>query len=97
MEPETLSTAGDLLAAQVNSLVAENAMKWQVIHPLPGNTPASYNFSRADAIAAFARQHRMLSCAGTTWCGTSRCLDGCFEEQREPRHGKRCWTSFGTT
>jgi len=59
VEPETLSLQGDLLAAQVNSLVAENAMKWQVIHPRPGNDPSAYNFSRADEIVAFARQHGM--------------------------------------
>jgi endo-1,4-beta-xylanase len=60
VEPENLTRHGDLLASQVNSLVAENAMKWQVVHPREGNDASSYNFSRADAIVAFARQHGML-------------------------------------
>ena len=59
VEPQTLVTQGDLLAAQVNSLVAENEMKWERIHPRRGNAATSYNFYGADAIAAFAREHGM--------------------------------------
>ncbi len=59
VEPQTLQTHGDLLAAQVNSLVAENAMKWDHIHPRRGNDSSAYNFSGADAIVAFAQEHGM--------------------------------------
>jgi endo-1,4-beta-xylanase len=59
VEPQTLVSQGDLLAAQVNSLVAENAMKWERIHPLPGDGPASYDFAGADAIVEYARAHGM--------------------------------------
>jgi len=44
----------------VDSLVVENDMKWEVIHPLPGNDPADYNFGPADRIVAFAQEHGML-------------------------------------
>jgi endo-1,4-beta-xylanase len=57
--PETIQTQGDLLSVQVNSLVAENAMKWENIHPRRGNDASAYNFYAADAIAAFAKQHGM--------------------------------------
>jgi endo-1,4-beta-xylanase len=60
VEPQTLLTHGDLLAAQVNCIVAENAMKWERIHPRRGNDSSSYNFYGADAIVAFAREHGML-------------------------------------
>ncbi|HUJ76890.1 MAG TPA: endo-1,4-beta-xylanase, partial [bacterium] len=60
VDPYGFSINGDLLAAQVSSLVAENAMKWQSIHPRPGNDPSSYSFGGADAVVAFAQQHGML-------------------------------------
>jgi len=59
VEPQTLLSQGNLLAAQVNSLVAENAMKWERIHPRPGDDPSSYDFTGADAIVEFARAHGM--------------------------------------
>jgi len=60
VNPSTLVIQGELLEAQVNSLVAENDMKWERIHPMPGNEPADYNFAPADKIVAFAREHGML-------------------------------------
>ncbi len=59
VEPETLVSQGSLLATQVDSLVAENAMKWERIHPIRGNEPSSYAFTGADEIVAFARDHGM--------------------------------------
>ncbi len=59
VEPKTLVSQGSLLDAQVNSLVAENAMKWERIHPWPGNDPSSYDFTGADVIATYAREHGM--------------------------------------
>ncbi len=59
VEPQSLVTQEDLLVTQVNSLVAENDMKWEHIHPRRGNAASSYNFYGADAIVAFARAHGM--------------------------------------
>jgi len=59
VEPETLVSQSDLLVTQVSSLVAENAMKWERIHPARGNNLSSYAFAGADAIVAFARDHGM--------------------------------------
>jgi endo-1,4-beta-xylanase len=59
VEPEMLVSQSDLLATQVSSLVAENAMKWERIHPVHGNNLSSYAFEGADAIVAFARDHGM--------------------------------------
>ena len=59
VDPGTLVTQGSLLEAQVNSLVAENDMKWERIHPRRGNSASSYNFYGADAVVAFARAHGM--------------------------------------
>jgi endo-1,4-beta-xylanase len=56
---QTLHTQEKLLSAQVNSLTAENAMKWSLIHPRPGNDPDAYAFSRADEIVAFAGKRGM--------------------------------------
>ncbi|HTP59276.1 MAG TPA: endo-1,4-beta-xylanase [Spirochaetia bacterium] len=59
VNPQTLVTQKDLLVAQVNSVVAENEMKWGSIHPRRGNAASSYNFYGADAVVAFAREHGM--------------------------------------
>ncbi len=59
VDPQTLVTQESLLATQVNSLVAENDMKWERIHPRRGNAPSAYNFLGADAIVAFAKAHGM--------------------------------------
>jgi endo-1,4-beta-xylanase len=59
VEPTALAAQGDLLESQLDSLTAENAMKWERIHPFPGDEPSSYNFSGADAIADFAAAHGM--------------------------------------
>ncbi len=44
-----------LVEQQFNSLTAENAMKWSLTHP----REEVYDFTRADAVAAFAVQHGM--------------------------------------
>src|SRR5690606_28448136 len=43
------------VAAQFNQLVAENEMKWDAIEPAPN----VFDFTRADAIVAFARDNGM--------------------------------------
>lgn len=45
----------ETVAAQFNQLVAENEMKWDAIEPAPG----VFDFSRADAIVAFAQANDM--------------------------------------
>jgi endo-1,4-beta-xylanase len=57
--PQTLVSQENLLVTQVNSVVAENDMKWERIHPRRGNAASAYNFYGADAIVAFARAHGM--------------------------------------
>ncbi len=49
------ATYARLVAAQSSILVAENAMKWAPMRP----TPTTYYFDDADAIVAFAEQHRI--------------------------------------
>lgn len=45
-----------VLAAEFNSVSAENQMKWEYIHPERGR----YNFGMADAIVKFARQNNQV-------------------------------------
>jgi endo-1,4-beta-xylanase len=59
VDPDLLDRLGGLLAGQVSSLTAENDMKWERLHPLPGNGPTAYEFSRADRIVRFAAEHGM--------------------------------------
>jgi GH35 family endo-1,4-beta-xylanase len=54
-EPNYAST----LATQFAQLEPENQMKFQVIHPRPGNEPSAYDFSPADRLVDFASQHNM--------------------------------------
>ena len=48
-----------VLAEQFNMLTPENAMKFDAVHPRPGATASSYDFSRADRVMEFAAAHRM--------------------------------------
>ena len=45
-----------LLMREFNALTPENAMKFETVHPEPGR----YDFSKADAIVAFAKKHNMV-------------------------------------
>src|SRR5205823_5179708 len=51
LEPPYAATLG----AQYNMLEAENAMKWNPIHPAQG----TYNFTPGDLLVAFAQSHQM--------------------------------------
>jgi endo-1,4-beta-xylanase len=53
--PQLRGADGALLASQFNSVVAENAMKPAALQPTEGR----FNFGPADAIVAYAQQHRM--------------------------------------
>jgi endo-1,4-beta-xylanase len=50
-EPE----ATDLVAEQFNSITPENILKWEEVHPEPGQ----YRFEAADRYVAFGEQHQM--------------------------------------
>lgn len=45
----------DLIASQSSILVAENAMKWHILHPQRD----TYDFDQADALISFAESHRI--------------------------------------
>lgn len=45
----------DVLAREFSSVTAENAMKWEIVHP----DPERFDFARADALVAFAEEHGM--------------------------------------
>ena len=55
LEPTSLQESGPLVAHHFRRLTAENAMKFGEL----SRTQGSYDFTRADAIANFARQHSM--------------------------------------
>ncbi|MGD0568962.1 MAG: endo-1,4-beta-xylanase [Candidatus Sulfotelmatobacter sp.] len=49
-----------VLGTEFSQLQAENEMKFAVIHPRPNADLQPYDFSRADALVAFAQNHNML-------------------------------------
>ena len=55
--PELLSRDIALVKRQFDQLVAENDMKWALIHPRPG--PDGYDFGPADAFVNFGLSNRM--------------------------------------
>lgn len=50
-EPDAMA----LVAKQFNSITPENILKWEEVHPLPGQ----YNFEAADRYVAFGEKHKM--------------------------------------
>ena len=55
VNPMTIQTQRDLLAAHYNSITAENEMKFERIHP----EEDQYTFEEADALVHFASEHGM--------------------------------------
>jgi endo-1,4-beta-xylanase len=55
--PEQVKQDVALVKAQFNQLVAENEMKWALIHPRPG--PDGYDFGAADAFVNFGLSNQM--------------------------------------
>lgn len=49
-----------ILASEFSQLEPENEMKFAPIHPRPDSDPQPYNFSGADALVAFARDHNLF-------------------------------------
>ena len=50
-EPEAMA----LVARHFNSITPENILKWEEVHPQPGQ----YNFEAADRYVAFGEKHKM--------------------------------------
>ena len=67
--------AKPFIAANFNSVTAENAMKWEKIHPLPGK----YNFALADSIVDFALANKMFI-VGHTLVWHSQTPDWVFQD-----------------
>ncbi len=64
-----------------NHVVAENEMKWQLIHPRAGAD--GYDFAAADALIAFAEANQM-EVAGHTLVWHSQTPNWVFEGDHEP-------------
>jgi endo-1,4-beta-xylanase len=56
-DPEQIAKDITLVKSQFDQLVAENDMKWALIHPRPG--PDGYDFGPADALVKFGRSNQM--------------------------------------
>jgi len=56
VSPRSLETHKELLLHHYNSLTSENHMKFGPIHPAPD----TYNFTEADRLVAFAKEHGKL-------------------------------------
>lgn len=67
--------AEPFIAANFNSVTAENAMKWEKIHPMPGK----YNFAVADSIVNFALANKMFI-VGHTLVWHSQTPDWVFQD-----------------
>lgn len=70
-----------LVKQHFNHVVAENDMKWQLIHPRPG--PEGFDFGPADALIEFA-QSNFMEVAGHTLVWHSQTPNWVFEGKHEP-------------
>ncbi len=70
-----------LAKQQFNHIVAENDMKWQMIHPRPGAD--GFDFAPADALMAFAKDNNM-EVAGHTLVWHSQTPNWVFEGTHTP-------------
>ncbi|MBN1125338.1 MAG: endo-1,4-beta-xylanase, partial [Sedimentisphaerales bacterium] len=80
-----LVTGRDPNAAQIavrhnNTATSENDMKWQSVHPQPGQ----YTWGPADSFMEFCETNKMFPLA-TRSSGTARLRDGCIGTSRETR------------
>ena len=50
------SNADKIITEQFNTISPEDVLKWESVHPLPGQ----FNFSRADRYVDFGRKHKMF-------------------------------------
>lgn len=82
--PEQVSRDTALVRAQFNQLVAENDMKWALIHPRPG--PDGYDFGPADAFVNFGLSNGMYL-AGHTLVWHSQTPNWVFAGTNPPPPG----------
>jgi endo-1,4-beta-xylanase len=66
----------DLATQQFNAVTAENVMKWEIIHPEPGE----YDFEAADAMIDLAEEHDMFV-VGHTLVWHSQTPDWVFRDE----------------
>ena len=79
--PEQVSNDVALVKTQFNHVVAENDMKWALIHPRPG--PDGFDFGPADAFVSFGQSHGM-DLAGHTLVWHSQTPDWVFAGTNPP-------------
>jgi len=82
--PEQVRKDIALVKDQFNQLVAENDMKWALIHPRPG--PDGYDFGPADALVNFGLSNRM-DLAGHTLVWHSQTPNWVFAGTNPPPPG----------
>lgn len=80
--PEAVESDLAAVKQHFNHIVAENDMKWQLIHPRPGAD--GYDFGPADALIAFGEKHGM-SIAGHTLVWHSQTPNWVFEGTQIPK------------
>lgn len=78
---EELASDTALVKRHFNQIVAENEMKWQLIHPRPGSD--GYDFAAADALEKFAADNQM-QLAGHTLVWHSQTPNWVFEGTQQP-------------
>ncbi len=79
--PEAIAKDVALVKQHFNHVVAENEMKWQLIHPRPGAD--GFDFVAADALIEFANNNNM-EVAGHTLVWHSQTPNWVFEGTRQP-------------
>ena len=80
-----------LVKKHFNQIVAENEMKWQVIHPRSGED--GYDFGAADALVKFAEENQM-QLAGHTLVWHSQTPNWVFEGTHQPSDQQAISTGY---
>ncbi len=73
---DTSGRALNLVAEQCSVVTAENAMKWEALHP----EPSKYDFRHADMLVEFAERNG-IEVVGHTLVWHSQCPDWVFEDE----------------
>jgi GH35 family endo-1,4-beta-xylanase/enterochelin esterase-like enzyme len=89
---EEVASDISLVKKHFNHIVAENDMKWQLIHPRPGQE--GYDFAGADALERFASENSM-ELAGHTLVWHSQTPNWVFEGTHQPEGARNPAPSEG--